>query len=63
MGFIFGIIIIVLGLVLVFKPTITWIIQKHLFVKNGEPSKFYFIVARVSGVLAIAVGVIVMIYA
>ncbi len=63
MGFIFGIIIIVLGLVLVFKPTITWIIQKHLFVKDGEPSKFYFIVARVSGVLAIAVGVIVMIYA
>ena len=63
MGVILGIILIVLGLGLVCKPTITWMIQKHLFLKDGEPATFYYIVARVSGVLAMIVGVIVMIYA
>ena len=63
MAFIFGVVLIALGLVLIFKPTVIWTIQSYLFVKDGEPTRFYAIVARVSGGLAIAVGILVMIYA
>ena len=62
MGFVYGIIFIIIGLVLIFKPIVTWKIQSFLFVKNGEPTGFYYIVARTAGVLAVAAGVLVMIY-
>ena len=63
MSFVCGIILIILGLIMLFKPTVTWKIQSALFVKNGEPTRFYYIVARVTGVFAVAVGILVMIYA
>ncbi len=63
MRFVCGIILVILGFVLIFKPTVAWKIQSSLFVKKGEPTRFYYIVARVTGVVAVAVGIIVMIYA
>ncbi len=63
MAFILGVVLIAFGLVLIFKPTVIWKIQSYLFVKDGEPTRFYDTVARVSGGLAIAIGILVMIYA
>ncbi len=63
MRFVFGIVLVALGFVMLFKPIALWKIQSSLFVKNGEPTRFYFIVARVEGVFAVAVGILVMIYA
>lgn len=63
MRFVFGIVLIVLGLVMLFKPIVIWKIQSSLFVKNGEPTRFYYIVARVAGAFAVAVGILVVIYA
>ena len=63
MSLIFGIIIIIVGLILLLKPSIIWKNESALFIKNGEPTKFWFIVARASGILAITVGIIVMLYA
>ncbi len=62
MRFVFGIILIIMGIILLFKPTVIWKIQSSIFLKNGEPSMLYFIVARVAGVFAVAVGVLVMLY-
>ena len=63
MSFVCGIVLIIVGFILIFKPTVTWKIQSALFVKNGEPTRFYYTVARVTGVVAVAVGILVMIYA
>ncbi len=63
MRFVFGIVLVALGFVALFKPIALWKIQSSLFVKNGEPTRIYFIVARVEGVFAVAVGILVMIYA
>ncbi len=63
MSFVFGIVLVALGFVMLFKPIALWKIQSSLFVKKGEPTRFYFIVARVTGVFAAAVGILVMIYA
>ena len=45
MRFVFGIVLIVLGLVMLFKPIVIWKIQSSLLVKNGEPTRFYYIIA------------------
>ena len=63
MSFLFGILIIIVGVILIIKPMAVFRIERSLFIKNGEPTKFYFIMARVSGVLAILVGILVMLYA
>ena len=63
MNVVLGVIIIIVGFIMVFKPTIIWRVESSLFIKYGEPTKLYYIVARVSGILAIAVGVLVILYA
>lgn len=65
MASVFGIVIIIIGLFILIKPEVIWKNQKLLYIKNedAEPTKMWWILARCSGILAIVIGVIVMLFA
>ncbi len=58
MGILFGILLIIAGLVLVIFPKAAWKMKHFLTVEGGEPSDFYMIFSRVLGVFAIIMGIL-----
>ncbi len=54
----FGILLIIAGLVLIIFPNAAWKMRHFLTVEGGEPSDFYMIFSRVLGVFAIAMGIL-----
>ena len=65
MASVYGIVIILIGLFLLIKPDVIWKIQRALYVRDedAQPTKFWQILARCSGVLAVVIGVIVTLFA
>lgn len=62
MNLILSIIVIIVGSIMVRKPTFVWEIQTFLIVKDGEPTKFYLILVRTFGILAIVAGIAAFIF-
>ncbi|MFR5714205.1 MAG: DUF6199 family natural product biosynthesis protein [Clostridium sp.] len=42
-----------IGVFLIAKPDLVWKIENFLYVKDGSPTRFYFILARICGGIAI----------
>ena len=59
----FGLILMAVGLLLLLKPGSVFGLHRVLYARNAEPTKLWLIVTRVSGVLVMALGVLVMLYA
>lgn len=38
-----------IGVFLIAKPDLVWKIENFLYVKDGSPTRFYFILARICG--------------
>lgn len=57
MTFLLSVLCILIGAAAIYKPDVFWNLQHFLYVKDGEPTKFYLICTRAVGVLAICVGV------
>lgn len=58
MGILFGILLVIDGLVLIIFPEAAWKMQHFLTVEGGEPSDFYMIFSRVLGVFAVIMGIL-----
>ena len=56
-----SIVIIIFGILLIFKPKTIWKIKHSWDIKNGEPSDGYIIFSKCVGVFAIIVGIILFI--
>ena len=54
-------VLILLGLVMVWKPEILWKIETFITVKNGEPTDLYLTLMRLGGILFIAAGILVLV--
>ena len=56
-------IIVAVGLWFIRAPDMVWELQHLLSVKDGEPTDFYLISTRISGVILIIVGIVILIMA
>ena len=56
-------IIVAVGLWFIRAPDMVWELQHLLSVKDGEPTDFYLISTRISGVILIIVGIVLLIMA
>ncbi|WP_314590507.1 DUF6199 family natural product biosynthesis protein [Paenibacillus terrigena] len=62
MFFFFGLIIIAIGLMNIFKPSLAWYLKEGWKVSgDSEPSDTYLALTRFGGVVAIIMGLFVMI--
>lgn len=59
---IYAVVFIALGLFFFLKPELCWKISHLLDTKGGEPSDYYLKVCKVSGILVITVGIIVILF-
>jgi hypothetical protein len=56
--FLFGIILLILGIVSVVNPEATWFLNRGWMYKNTEPSELYLAIVKVTGVIGCFVGVV-----
>jgi len=49
MKYLYLLILIVLSVFMIFKPTLLWKIEHFLSVKNGEPTDLYITLMRIGG--------------
>ena len=56
-------IIVAVGLWFLRAPDMVWELQHLLSVKDGEPTDFYLLSTRISGVILIIVGIVLLIIA
>ena len=49
MKYLYLLILIVLSVFMIFKPTLLWEIEHFLSVKNGEPTDLYITLMRIGG--------------
>ncbi|HCX05065.1 MAG TPA: nickel ABC transporter permease [Clostridiales bacterium] len=49
MKYLYLIILIILSVFMIFKPTLLWKIEHFLSVKNGEPTDLYITLMRIGG--------------
>ena len=53
----FIILILIIGLLNLLKPDLSWKMSARFYVKEGEPTKFYLTGARVAGAIALVFDV------
>ena len=63
MAYLWALILLVLGIVMLLKPEWLWKIEHIFTVKNGEPTDLYLALMRVGGILLIGTIVIVVLSA
>jgi len=61
MKYLYLLILIVLSVFMIFKPTLLWEIEHFLSVKNGEPTDLYITLMRIGGTFFL-ISSIVMIF-
>lgn len=57
MAFIFGLLYIILGISCLRYPEFFWKLQHYFSVEGGQPSEFYFILAKIVGIVLIGAGI------
>lgn len=54
--------LLILGILMLFKPELLWKIEHMFTVKNGEPTELYLAFMRVGGVLFLIASVVMLVY-
>ena len=54
--------LLVLGILMLFKPELLWKIEHMFTVKNGEPTELYLAFMRVGGVFFLIASVVMLVY-
>ena len=61
MKYLYLLLLIILSIFMIFKPTLLWEIEHFLSVKNGEPTELYITLMRIGGTFFL-ISSIVMIF-
>ncbi len=56
-----GLLLIAIGIFRVAAPDIAWEIEHYFSVKGGEPTEFYLIGTRITGVVMIILGAVALV--
>ena len=54
--------LLILGILMLFKPELLWKIEHMFTVKNGEPTELYLALMRVGGVFFLIASVVMLVY-
>ena len=54
--------LLILGILMLFKPELLWKIEHMFTVKNGEPTELYLAFMRVGGVYFLIASVVMLVY-
>lgn len=54
--------LLILGILMLFKPELLWKIEHMFTVKNGEPTELYLAFMRVGGVFFLIASVVILVY-
>ena len=54
--------LLILGILILFKPELLWKIEHMFTVKNGEPTELYLAFMRVGGVFFLIASVVMLVY-
>ena len=54
--------LLILGILMLFKPELLWKIEHMFTVKNGEPTELYLAFMRVGGVFFLIASVFMLVY-
>lgn len=54
--------LLILGILMLFKPELLWKIEHMFTVKNGEPTELYLAFMRVGGVFFLIASVVMLVY-
>lgn len=54
--------LLILGILMLFKPELLWKIEHMFTVKNGEPTELYLAFMRVGGVFFLMASVVMLVY-
>ena len=54
--------LLILGILMLFKPELLWKIEHMFTVKNGEPTELYLACMRVGGVFFLIASVVMLVY-
>lgn len=63
MDYVYGIILVVLGVAMIAKPVLLWKIENFLFVKKGEPTDLYITLLRLGGIFFTLAGIVLFVAA
>ena len=58
MKYLYLLILIVLSVFMIFKPTFLWKIEHFLSVKNGEPTDLYITLMRIGGTFFLILSIV-----
>ena len=58
-----AIVVLIMGIINLTKPELAWKLQHLLTVRDGEPTEYYLISTRISGVICIILSVGIMFFA
>ena len=58
LGVVTAFLMFIAGVFLFLKPDIVWGIQHRFTVENGEPTRFYLISTRITGLIFIGLGIV-----
>ncbi len=58
MKYFYLLILIVLSVFMIFKPTLLWKIEHFLSVKNGEPTDLYITLMRIGGTFFLILSIV-----
>ena len=62
MKYLYLLILIVLSVFMIFKPTFLWKIEHFLSVKNGEPTDLYITLMRIGGTFFLIASVVMVVF-
>ena len=54
--------LLILGILMLFKPELLWKTEQMFTVKNGEPTELYLAFMRVGGVFFLIASVVMLVY-
>ena len=54
--------LLIIGILMLFKPELLWKIEHMFTVKNGEPTELYLAFMRVGGVFFLIASVVMLVY-
>ncbi|MNY52466.1 hypothetical protein D3C86_1881400 [compost metagenome] len=57
---VFSFLIIIIGFTLIFSSTGAWFLYRNRKYKNLEPSKSFYLVSRIRGVILVILGVVIL---
>ena len=59
MEYIYIIILLIVGIIMIVNPELLWKIEHIFTVKNGEPTELYMAFTRIVGVLLVCVTIVI----